>query len=59
MCLEEVVMMWRLHEMSARKGPFRMYEKNKKHMMRVIRNHRYAAYNTPLAFEGLNVSPGY
>ena len=44
-------------EMSARKGPFRMYEKNKKHMMRVIRNHRYAAYNTPLAFEGLNVSP--
>lgn len=34
-------------EMAAVKGPFRMYEKNKKHMLRVIRNHRYAAYNTP------------
>jgi ribonucleoside-diphosphate reductase alpha chain len=32
-----------------------MYEKNKKHMMRVIRNHRYAAYNTPLAFESLSI----
>jgi ribonucleoside-diphosphate reductase alpha chain len=44
-------------EMAAVKGPFRMFEKNKKHMMRVIRNHRYAAYNTPLAFEGLSVKP--
>jgi len=44
-------------EMAAVKGPFRMYEKNKKHMMRVIRNHRYAAYNTPLAFEGLGITP--
>jgi ribonucleoside-diphosphate reductase alpha chain len=44
-------------EMAATKGPFRMYEKNKKHMLRVIRNHRYAAYNTPLAFEGLSVTP--
>ncbi|MBS3913300.1 MAG: vitamin B12-dependent ribonucleotide reductase [Bacteroidetes bacterium] len=44
-------------EMAAVKGPFRMFEKNKKHMMRVIRNHRYAAYNTPLAFEGLGIKP--
>ncbi len=44
-------------EMAATKGAFRMYEKNRKHMMRVIRNHRYAAYNTPLAFEGLSVAP--
>jgi ribonucleoside-diphosphate reductase alpha chain len=44
-------------EMAATKGTFRMYEKNKKHMLRVIRNHRYAAYNTPLAFEGLKVNP--
>ncbi len=44
-------------EMAAVKGPFRMYEKNKKHMLRVIRNHRYAAYNTPLAFEGLDIKP--
>ncbi|MBC7425860.1 MAG: adenosylcobalamin-dependent ribonucleoside-diphosphate reductase [Bacteroidia bacterium] len=42
-------------EMAAVKGPFKMYEKNKKHMMRVMRNHRYAAYNTPLAYEGLSV----
>ena len=44
-------------EMAAVKGTFRMYEKNKKHMLRVIRNHRYAAYNTPLAFEGLGIKP--
>ncbi len=42
-------------EMAAVKGPFKMYEKNKKHMLRVIRNHRYAAYNTPLAYEGLSI----
>ncbi len=42
-------------EIAAVKGTFRMYEKNKKHMMRVMRNHRYAAYNTPLAYEGLSV----
>ena len=42
-------------EMAAVKGPFKMYDKNKKHMMRVMRNHRYAAYNTPLAFESLSV----
>jgi ribonucleoside-diphosphate reductase alpha chain len=42
-------------EMAAAKGPFRMYDKNKKHMMRVMRNHRYAAYNTPLAYESLSI----
>jgi ribonucleoside-diphosphate reductase alpha chain len=42
-------------ELAAVKGPFRMYEKNKKHMLRVIRNHRYAAYNTTLAYEGLSI----
>jgi ribonucleoside-diphosphate reductase alpha chain len=42
-------------EMAAVKGPFKMFEKNKKHMMRVMRNHRYAAYNTPLAYEGLSI----
>lgn len=44
-------------EMAAVKGPFAKYEENKKHMMRVMRNHRYAAYNTPLAFEGLDIKP--
>ena len=42
-------------EMAASQGPFAKYEKNKKHMLRVMRNHRYAAYNTPLAYEGLSV----
>lgn len=42
-------------EMAATKGAFKQYDKNKKHMLRVIRNHRYAAYNTPLAYEGLSV----
>lgn len=42
-------------EMAASQGPFAQYEKNKKHMLRVMRNHRYAAYNTPLAYEGLSV----
>lgn len=42
-------------EMAAVKGPFKMYEKNKKHMLRVMRNHRYAAYNTTLAYEGLSI----
>ncbi|NUM32358.1 MAG: vitamin B12-dependent ribonucleotide reductase [Bacteroidetes bacterium] len=42
-------------EMAQFLGPFKEYAKNKKHMMRVIRNHRYAAYNTPLAYEQLSV----
>lgn len=42
-------------EMAASQGPFAQYDKNKKHMLRVMRNHRYAAYNTPLAYEGLSV----
>jgi len=42
-------------EIAAKKGAFKQYAKNKAHMLRVIRNHRYAAYNTPLAYEGLSV----
>lgn len=42
-------------EMSQYLGPFKEFAKNKKHMMRVMRNHRYAAYNTPLAYEHLSV----
>ncbi|MCX6167149.1 MAG: vitamin B12-dependent ribonucleotide reductase, partial [Sphingobacteriales bacterium] len=45
-------------EMAAVKGPFKMFEKNKKHMMRVMRNHRYAAYNaSDAAYEGLEITP--
>lgn len=44
-------------EMASILGPFPEYKKNKEHMLRVIRNHRYAAYNTPDACEGLNILP--
>ena len=32
-------------EMASHLGPFKRFKENKKHMMRVMRNHRYAAYN--------------
>ena len=39
-------------------GPFAKYEKNKEHMLRVIRNHRRAAYNvSKQEYEGLTVTP--
>jgi len=44
-------------EMAKYFGPFKQYEKNKDHMLRVIRNHRYAAYNATDAFEGLEIAP--
>jgi len=45
-------------EMAAELGPFERYEKNKKHMLRVLRNHRRAAYNEdPEAYEELTVKP--
>jgi ribonucleoside-diphosphate reductase alpha chain len=43
-------------EMASFLGPFREYEKNKEHMLRVMRNHRYAAYNAD-EYEGLSVKP--
>ena len=45
-------------EMASILGPFKNYEKNKEHMLRVIRNHRRAAYNSdPEEYEGLTVTP--
>jgi ribonucleoside-diphosphate reductase alpha chain len=44
-------------EMASFLGPFPEYQKNKEHMLRVIRNHRYAAYNTPDACEELTIKP--
>jgi ribonucleoside-diphosphate reductase alpha chain len=45
-------------EMAAELGPFSRYEANKKHMLRVIRNHRRAAYNCDsYEYEGLNTFP--
>jgi ribonucleoside-diphosphate reductase alpha chain len=35
-----------------------MYEKNREHMLRVISNHRRAAYNVPKEeYEGLSIHP--
>ncbi|HTQ11168.1 MAG TPA: adenosylcobalamin-dependent ribonucleoside-diphosphate reductase, partial [Fimbriimonadaceae bacterium] len=45
-------------EMARELGPFPRYEKNKPHMLRVIRNHRRAAYHAPKDdYEGLSVKP--
>ncbi len=44
-------------EMAKALGVFSHFEKNKKHMLRVIRNHRYAAYHANDAYEGLEILP--
>jgi ribonucleoside-diphosphate reductase alpha chain len=45
-------------EMATELGTFPKFEKNKKHMLKVIRNHRRAAYNVPNEeYEGLTIKP--
>jgi len=44
-------------EMARELGAFKEYEKNKPHMLRVMRNHRYAAYNSTDNFDGLEIHP--
>ncbi len=44
-------------EMAQHLGAFPKYEENKEHMMRVMRNHRYAAYNATDAYEELTIKP--
>ena len=45
-------------ELAAELGPFEGYAGNKDHMLRVMRNHRNAAYNAPpSAYDGLTVAP--
>ncbi|MDP8225809.1 MAG: vitamin B12-dependent ribonucleotide reductase [Candidatus Lernaella stagnicola] len=45
-------------EMAGELGPFARYEANKKHMQRVIHNHRRASYNVPAAeYDGLSTTP--
>lgn len=44
-------------EMAATLGAFPRFEENKQHMMRVMRNHRAAAYDASEAFEGLETQP--
>lgn len=44
-------------EMASVLGPFAKYAENKQHMMRVMRNHRAAAYDAAEAYEGLEIKP--
>jgi ribonucleoside-diphosphate reductase alpha chain len=44
-------------EMASVLGTFPRYQENKEHMMRVMRNHRAAAYDAADAFEGLEIKP--
>ena len=45
-------------EMAAELSPFPGYAKNREHMLRVIRNHRRAAYQVPhVDYEGLTIVP--
>lgn len=45
-------------EMAGELGTFRYYEDNRESMLRVIRNHRRAAYNAPeKEYEGLSITP--
>jgi ribonucleoside-diphosphate reductase alpha chain len=44
-------------EISQELGSFRKYEKNKKHMLRVIRNHRRAAHGEKKGYESLSTLP--
>ncbi len=44
-------------EIAGELGPFAGYERNEKNMLRVIRNHRRAAYGETKGYEGLAVKP--
>jgi len=44
-------------EMASFLGAFSKYEENKQHMLRVMRNHRAAAYDAADAYEGLSIKP--
>ncbi len=45
-------------EMAREIGPFPRFEENREDMLRVIRNHRRAAYNAPAdQYEGLTIKP--
>ncbi|NNF72945.1 MAG: adenosylcobalamin-dependent ribonucleoside-diphosphate reductase, partial [Rhodobacteraceae bacterium] len=44
-------------EVAGELGPFAGYERNADHMLRVIRNHRRAAYGETGGYEAMNVNP--
>ncbi len=44
-------------ELAEHLGAFSRYEENKEHMLRVMRNHRAAAYDAMDAYEGIEIKP--
>ncbi|HEV7293451.1 MAG TPA: vitamin B12-dependent ribonucleotide reductase [Devosia sp.] len=44
-------------EIAKELGPFKDYERNSQHMLRVIRNHRNAAHGNAEGYEGLSITP--
>src|SRR4029077_21191710 len=44
-------------EMAKEQGPFPGYKKNREHMLRVIKNHRRAAYGENKGYEKLSTAP--
>ena len=44
-------------ELARHLGAFCKYEENKEHMLRVMRNHRAAAYDASEAYEGIEIKP--
>jgi ribonucleoside-diphosphate reductase alpha chain len=44
-------------EMARELGAFSGYQRNARHMLRVIANHRHAAYGNATGYEGVNVAP--
>jgi ribonucleoside-diphosphate reductase alpha chain len=44
-------------ELAECQGPFAKYEENKEDMLRVMRNHRAAAYDAPDAYVGISIKP--
>lgn len=44
-------------EMAQHLGAFARYQDNKEHMLRVMRNHRAAAYDAQEAYEGIEIKP--
>ncbi len=44
-------------EMASELGAFAGYAKNKDHMLRVMRNHRRAAYGAAVGYENLHINP--
>src|SRR4026208_344976 len=44
-------------ELAQHLGPFSKYLENKKHMLKVMRNHRAAAYDALDAYDGIEIKP--